>query len=51
MKVNYEKKEIHLCNPSIEEIVETLEARDMLPDFHDFKIMIDGLDEDATFEG
>lgn len=48
MNVIFERKEIHLCNPSLEEIVLALETRDMIPDFQGFKIMIDEFDEETT---
>lgn len=50
MKVLHDKKEVHLCNPTIEEMDETLEQIRSHPDLNDYKIMIDGTDENTTSE-
>lgn len=52
MRIIYNKKEIHLCNPSLEEMDQAITFKEVLyPQFHDFKIMIDGTDENGDTEG
>jgi len=47
----YNKKEVHLDNPSLEELVKAVcEVRNN-PSLDDFKIMIDGIDKNSDFEG
>lgn len=47
MTIIYRKKEVHLSNPSLEELVEAVCNIRSNPSFDDFKIMIDGTDEET----
>jgi hypothetical protein len=51
MTIIYDRKEVHLCNPSLEELAEAIEEIRSQPIFDDFKIMIDGFDENTVTEG
>lgn len=50
MRIIHEKKEIHLCNPSIEELAEAIEKIRSRSVFDDYKIMIDGIDKNPIDE-
>jgi hypothetical protein len=50
MTIDWEKKEVHFVNPSLEELALWLSSeRDKLG--KDFKIMIDEYSKDGDFEG
>ena len=51
MRIIYKKKEVHICNPSIEELTETIEEIRSQSIFDEFKIMIDGFNENTITEG
>ena len=50
MRIIYKKKEVHICNPSIEELTETIEEIRSQSIFDEFKIMIDGFNENTITE-
>ena len=51
MTILQEKREVHFCNPSIEELCHGVEIIRNNPKYDDFKIMIDGFDENTIIEG
>lgn len=51
MTILQEKREVHFCNPSIEELCNGVEIIRNNPEYDDFKIMIDGFDENTIIEG
>lgn len=51
MTIIYEKKEVHLDNPSIEELCQAVCNVRSDSFFDDFKILIDGTDEDTDIKG
>lgn len=51
MKINYERKEVHLANPSLDELVWIVSDIRSKPELDEFKIMIDeDTDEKADSE-
>lgn len=51
MTIIYKKKEIHLSNPSLEELIGAVSEIRSNPLLDDFKIMINGTDENTDTEG
>ncbi len=51
MTIIYRKREIHLDNPSLEELCQTVCQIRSDPSFNDFKIMINGTNEETDLEG
>lgn len=50
MTIIYERKEVHLYNPSLEELCQTVFDIRSDSTFDDFKILIDGTDENTNFK-
>ncbi len=50
MTIIYRKREVHLVNPSLEELVDAVCKIRANPDLDEFKILIDGTDENADSE-
>ena len=51
MDIILEKKEVHFSNPSLEELADGLEYIRSKPEFDNFKVMIDGSDENTITTG
>lgn len=51
MTIIYKQKEIYLDNPSLEELVASVCSIREQPQFDDFKIIINGTDENTDTEG
>lgn len=51
MTIIYKQKEIHLDNPSLEELVASVCNIRKQPQFDDFKIIINGTNENTDIEG
>lgn len=50
MTIIYEKKEVHLDNPSLEELCESVSKIRSDHSLDDFKILIDGTNQNSDFE-
>lgn len=50
MTIIYKKKEVHLNNPSLEELAEAVCKVRSNPSLDEFKIMINGTDEETDSE-
>lgn len=51
MTILLQKKEVHFNNPSLNELAYGIEYIRSKPEFDNFKVMIDGFDEDTVIEG